>query len=74
MTGARTSCRHKEKHTMFELYGGIYDLCEKCKLDLPNHIKEQKKDENGFWQPLSYFECLEKLSPEQRKKIRDAEK
>ena len=43
MTGARTSCRHKAKHTEFGLYGGVYDLCDKCRLDLPNHSKNTKE-------------------------------
>ena len=73
MTGARTSCRHKAKHTMFGLYGGVYDLCDKCRLDLPNHIEEHKRDEDGVWRKKIWFECYEKLTPEQRESYRKRE-
>jgi hypothetical protein len=73
MTGARISCRHKAKHTMFGLYGLLYDLCDKCRLDLPNHIEEHKRDEDGVWRKKIWFECYEKLTPEQRESYRKRE-
>jgi len=74
MTGSRTACSHKAEHTWFELYGGIYDLCEKCRLDLPNHIEERKRDEDGIWRTITYFKNMEKLTPEQREKVKKEER